>query len=123
MAAELGVWRGGFPTGQLSELMPSLDESLDAELVKAFRARARFGLCRLAGCCNGERVDRALAELVPEFSRSYLQQLGQGLVALNGKPISKPRVRLVKAGDVVALEMRPTLQESSVPTRADSRRW
>ncbi|MFT4240783.1 MAG: RluA family pseudouridine synthase [Acidovorax sp.] len=62
---------------------------------------------------HGERLDRALADLVPEFSRSYLQQLlAQGLVNLNGKPVHKPAAR-VKAGDRVALEMRPTLQSQA----------
>ena len=52
---------------------------------------------------HGERLDRTLAELVPEFSRSYLQQLlGQGLVTLNGREVSKPSTR-VKAGDAVGV--------------------
>jgi 23S rRNA pseudouridine1911/1915/1917 synthase len=58
-------------------------------------------------------LDRALAELVPEFSRSYLQQLlGQGLVMVNARPVLKPSTR-VKAGDEVVLEMRPTLQSQA----------
>ena len=62
---------------------------------------------------HGERLDRALVELVPEFSRSYLQQLlAQGLVSLNGRPVLKPATR-VKACDQVALEMRPTLQSQA----------
>ena len=62
---------------------------------------------------HGERLDRALVELVPEFSRSYLQQLlAQGLVSLNGKTSLKPAAR-VKAGDEVVLEMRPTLQSQA----------
>ena len=57
---------------------------------------------------HGERLDRALAELVTEFSRSYLQQLlEQGAVRLNGKPASKAAQR-IKAGDVVVIEMRAT---------------
>lgn len=62
---------------------------------------------------HAERLDRALVELVPEFSRSYLQQLlAQGLVSLNGKPALKAAAR-VKAGDLVVLEMRPTLQSQA----------
>ena len=62
---------------------------------------------------HAERLDRALVELVPEFSRSYLQQLlAQGLVSLNGKPALKAAAR-VKAGDQVVLEMRPTLQSQA----------
>lgn len=59
------------------------------------------------------RLDRALVDLVPEFSRSYLQQLlAQGLVNLNGKPVLKASTR-VKAGDHVILEMRPTVQSQA----------
>ncbi|MBY0453474.1 MAG: RluA family pseudouridine synthase [Burkholderiaceae bacterium] len=62
---------------------------------------------------HGERLDRALAELVTEFSRSYLQQLlEQGAVRLNGKPASKAAQR-IKAGDVVVIEMRATLQSQA----------
>jgi 23S rRNA pseudouridine1911/1915/1917 synthase len=62
---------------------------------------------------HGVRLDRALVELVPEFSRSYLQQLlSQGLVSLNGRPATKAAAR-VKAGDQVAVEMRPTLQSQA----------
>lgn len=60
---------------------------------------------------HGLRLDKALAELVPEFSRSYLQQLlVQGAVRLNGLQVLKPAHK-VKAGDRVVVEMRPT-QES-----------
>lgn len=62
---------------------------------------------------HAARVDRALVDLVPEFSRSYLQQLlAQGLVSLNGKPVMKAATR-VKVGDQVVLEMRPTLQSQA----------
>ena len=62
---------------------------------------------------HGARLDRALVELVPEFSRNYLQQLLlQGLVSLNGRPATKASGR-VKAGDVLAVEMRPTLQSQA----------
>ncbi len=60
---------------------------------------------------HGERLDRALAQLVPEFSRSYLQQLmAASAVCVNGCVVQKPSQR-VKAADNVVLEMRPT-QES-----------
>ena len=62
---------------------------------------------------HAARLDKALVELVPEFSRSYLQQLlAQGLVSLNGKPVLKAATR-VKAGDRLVLEMRPTLQSQA----------
>ena len=67
---------------------------------------------------HGARLDRALVELVPEFSRSYLQQLlTQGHVQLHGKPALKASAR-VKAGDQITLEMRPTLQSQAFQARA-----
>jgi len=40
---------------------------------------------------HGQRLDRALVELVPEFSRSYLQQLiDSGAVRVNGAVLRQP---------------------------------
>ena len=51
------------------------------------------------------RLDKALAELVPEFSRSYLQQLlSQGCVRLNDQVAHKPAHK-VRAGDRVVVDM------------------
>ena len=62
---------------------------------------------------HGLRLDQALARLVPEFSRNYLQQLIEGGAAtLAGSVVSKPALR-VRAGDVGALELRPTLQSQA----------
>jgi 23S rRNA pseudouridine1911/1915/1917 synthase len=59
---------------------------------------------------HGQRLDRALVELVGEFSRSYLQQLTEdGAVILNGKPAHKSAAKL-KAGDHLAITLRPTPQ-------------
>ena len=62
---------------------------------------------------HAQRLDRALAEKIPEFSRSYLQQLlSLGAVSLNGLVVTKPAQR-IKAGDRVRVEMRPTLQSQA----------
>jgi 23S rRNA pseudouridine1911/1915/1917 synthase len=59
---------------------------------------------------HGQRLDRALVELAPEFSRSYLQQLADdGAVTLNGTPLRKNAAKL-KAGDQLAITLRPTPQ-------------
>ncbi|WHZ11592.1 MAG: LSU rRNA pseudouridine(1911/1915/1917) synthase [Burkholderiaceae bacterium] len=59
---------------------------------------------------HGERLDRVLAALLPEFSRSYLQQLIEaGAVQLNGAAWRKSATRL-KAGDSGRIELRPTAQ-------------
>ncbi|MGH6627842.1 MAG: RluA family pseudouridine synthase [Burkholderiaceae bacterium] len=62
---------------------------------------------------HGERLDRALAVLVPEFSRSYLQQLIEaGAVSLNGVVARKPSVR-IKIDDRGVIELRPTPQSQA----------
>ncbi|MFT3717425.1 MAG: RluA family pseudouridine synthase [Pseudorhodoferax sp.] len=62
---------------------------------------------------HGQRLDRALAALVPEFSRSYLQQLiDGGAVHLNGAAARKSAAR-VRIGDAVRVELRPTQQSQA----------
>ncbi|HSV82926.1 MAG TPA: RluA family pseudouridine synthase [Ramlibacter sp.] len=62
---------------------------------------------------HGQRLDRALAALVPEFSRSYLQQLiEQGAVRLQGATAAKPSHK-VRAGEPGAIELRPTPQSQA----------
>lgn len=67
---------------------------------------------------HGLRLDQALVELVPEFSRSYLQQLVdlEG-VTINGKLARKPSSR-VKAGDSGVIELRPTPQSQAFKPEA-----
>jgi 23S rRNA pseudouridine1911/1915/1917 synthase len=62
---------------------------------------------------HGGRLDRALATILPEFSRSYLQQLVEaGAVTVAGKPATRPSQK-VKAGDEGVVELRPTPQSQS----------
>jgi 23S rRNA pseudouridine1911/1915/1917 synthase len=62
---------------------------------------------------HGERLDRALALAVPEFSRSYLQQLiAAGGVQLNGAAVTKSSQR-VKAGEPLQIELKPTPQSQA----------
>jgi 23S rRNA pseudouridine1911/1915/1917 synthase len=61
----------------------------------------------------GTRLDVALVVLVPEFSRSYLQQLIlSGAVSLNGKPVSKAAYK-TKLSDQGTIELRPTPQSQA----------
>lgn len=67
---------------------------------------------------HGERLDRALAQLVPEFSRSYLQQLIEaGAVRLRGAAATRPAQR-VKAGEQGEIELRPTPQSQAFVAEA-----
>jgi 23S rRNA pseudouridine1911/1915/1917 synthase len=69
---------------------------------------------------HGLRLDQALVELVPEFSRSYLQQLIdlEG-VSINEKVVRKPSTR-VKAADRGIIELRPTPQSQAFKPEAMS---
>lgn len=67
----------------------------------------------IAAALQGQRLDRALALLVPEFSRSYLQQLiEQGAVELQGRVVRKPSAP-VRTGEVGQVELRPTPQSQA----------
>ena len=67
---------------------------------------------------HGERLDKVLASMVPEFSRSYLQQLiASNAVQLKGVVQSKPSAR-VKAGDALTIELRPTAQSQAFKPEA-----
>ena len=62
---------------------------------------------------HGQRLDRALATLVPEFSRSYLQQLIEaGMVEIQGRLLSKASAT-VHAGEAGRIELRPTPQSQA----------
>jgi 23S rRNA pseudouridine1911/1915/1917 synthase len=62
---------------------------------------------------HGRRLDQALVELVPEFSRNYLQQLiVAGAVRINRLAACKPSSR-VKAADHGTIELRPTPQSQA----------
>jgi len=62
---------------------------------------------------HGERLDRALFQLAPEFSRSYLQQLVEaGWAKVNGSVVTKQSHK-VKVGDALQLELQPTPQSQA----------
>ncbi|WP_371130311.1 RluA family pseudouridine synthase [Hydrogenophaga sp.] len=67
-------------------------------------------LCEVPTDMHGWRIDRALARLIPEFSRSYLQQLmADGAVQLRGAAVIKQAARIA-AGERLQVELRPTQQ-------------
>ena len=62
---------------------------------------------------HGQRLDLALVQIVPEFSRSYLQQLIDACaVKHNGRTQNKPSAK-VKAGDRLSIELKPTPQSQA----------
>ena len=88
---------------------------LSDEIAGEMEAGAAFELREvvIASGSHGERLDRALALAVPEFSRSYLQQLiDAGAVQLNGTVLTKSSAR-VKAGQRLQIELKPTPQSQA----------
>ena len=64
-------------------------------------------LARFSTDLEGERLDRALAKLFPQFSRSFLAKLiGDGAVRIDAAPAEKSSQR-VTAGQVVELNVPP----------------
>ena len=85
----------------------------DEEGADSAWAEAEWRQGPVAADQHGARLDRALAELVPEISRSYLQQLIEaGAVRLAGREVRKPATK-VKAGEVLCIELRPTPQSQA----------
>lgn len=67
---------------------------------------------------HGIRLDKCLADLLPEFSRTYLQQLvAQGDVVLEGAAVTKTSLK-VKAGQRIDITLSPTDQASSFKPEA-----
>ncbi len=62
---------------------------------------------------HGQRLDRALAQMVPEFSRSYLQQLiEQGDALIDGRVVAKVSIK-VRLGHRVEVTLRATPQSQA----------
>jgi 23S rRNA pseudouridine1911/1915/1917 synthase len=100
----------------LKEAAPiiSADPLVDAlDEVAGLDAEAETRALQIDAGLHGQRLDRALVALLPEFSRSYLQQLIEtAAVQVNRQPARKPAAR-VRVGDTVSIELRPTLQSQA----------
>ena len=95
------------PDGEGDDLESGLESGLDA----GAEVELREGPVPISQ--HAERLDLALAALVPEFSRTYLQQLIEaGAVRLAGQPLLKPSAK-VKAGQLIQIELRPTPQSQA----------
>jgi 23S rRNA pseudouridine1911/1915/1917 synthase len=62
---------------------------------------------------HGLRLDRALSALVPEFSRSYLQQLIEAGAVTQGELSLRKPAHKVRAGEQGSIELRPTPQSQA----------
>lgn len=88
------------------------DEHEDADvLVDAMAFELREAVVPVES--HGQRLDIALVRVVPEFSRSYLQQLiGSGGVVHNASIQTKASAK-VKAGDRLSIALKPTPQSQA----------
>ena len=68
---------------------------------------------RITPAQHGLRLDRALGELVPEFSRSYLQQLIEAGAVTQGEVVLRKPAHKVRAGEQGSIELRPTPQSQA----------
>ena len=99
-----------------SPVSPDGDWDVDGEPHDDAGAEAELRQLVLPAELHGQRLDRALAALVPEFSRNYLRQLIEaGAARIQGAPAAKP-ARKVRAGYRLAIELRPTpMSQAFVP--------
>lgn len=85
----------------------------ESDLMVEAQAEVEVRQFEFSSAQHGMRLDRALVDLVPEFSRSYLQQLIElGSVTIKGKTVQKASQK-VKAYDLGAIELRPTPQSQA----------
>ena len=99
---------------------PATDENVPDNLDEGPEEGADHELraCSVPQSGHGQRLDRVLAELIPEFSRSYLQQqIEAERVSLNGSVVIKPSLKL-RAGDQLLVELRPTPQTQAFKPQA-----
>lgn len=97
-------------TGAMPEGSIQGDDAEVASLGDEFTPEVETRVCDVPPDMHGWRIDRALAKLIPEFSRSYLQQLmSDGAVVMGDVPLRKPSSKIA-AGDRLCVALRPTQQ-------------
>ncbi len=93
-----------------------ISTALDADQVDPvpdIQSESEVRRLEFSGQHHGMRLDRALVDLVPEFSRSYLQQLIElGSVCVEGQVVQKAAQK-VKAFATGQIELRPTPQSQA----------
>jgi 23S rRNA pseudouridine1911/1915/1917 synthase len=105
-------------TGGISPPQSEDPASEDTPLADEVLVESEIRWCEVPVEMHGWRVDRTLARLIPEFSRSYLQQLmADGAVQSGGTVLHKPAARMA-AGDRLQVELRPTQQAQAFVPQA-----
>lgn len=94
-------------------IISAAQECDDTDLMVETQAEVEVRRLEFSVAQHGMRLDRALVDLVPEFSRSYLQQLIElGSVKIRGQTVQKASQK-VKAYDLGSIELRPTPQSQA----------
>ncbi len=89
------------------------DEDLSAPEAQVDAAAHETRRAAVALAEHGQRLDRWLVALAPEFSRSHLQTLiAEGLVSSGARVWTQPS-RRVAAGEVIEVQLRPTAQSTA----------
>jgi 23S rRNA pseudouridine1911/1915/1917 synthase len=97
---------GRAPSGAAKDEEPAVYREDDAGPAEAEAHERRRGVVSLDQ--HGQRIDKLLVALAPEFSRSHLQGLiGRGKVQVDGRP-AKAASQKLKAGQAVEAELVPT---------------
>lgn len=99
-------------------IISAAQECDDIDAMVEAQAEVEVRLLDFSVAQHGMRLDRALVDLVPEFSRSYLQQLiALGSVSIKGQTVQKASQK-VKAYDHGSIELRPTPQSQAFKAEA-----
>jgi len=92
--------------------------AVDLDGDEADDASVEERVATVAAAQHGERLDKAIVAFVPEFSRSYLQQLVRGgHVAVDGTAATSPAQR-VRAGQRIAVRLQPTAESRAYVAEA-----
>jgi 23S rRNA pseudouridine1911/1915/1917 synthase len=103
---------------QIGGIISATPSDLLSEEAEELLAEPELRQALVDSSLHGSRLDRALVACVPEFSRSYLQQLLEaGAVTVNGLPATKAAHK-VRAGDQLTVELRPTQQSQAFKPEA-----
>lgn len=97
----------------------ALEDATDIPLDET-ASEAETRVCEVPLAMHGFRLDRVLAQLFPEFSRSFMQELVvDGVVEVRGVVVRKPAAK-TSAGDKLSVVLRPTQQaQAFMPEKMD----
>ena len=106
------------PTLHAAEAQPGDESGLEAASDTALDAVPDLRAATVSSAQHGERLDKALVSLAPEFSRSHLQQLiDKGHVQVDGT-VAQTASRRVRVGQALRVELVPTEESQAFHPQA-----